>query len=131
MAEPVKRLLKRFPVGCGLLCSLGFATAAALAESLPDPTRPTGAAYAEETANDAPRGPVLQSVLSSSGRRIAIISGQTVKQGDMIGNARVHRIRDTEVVLAQGRETQVLRLFPVLEKQPSTPRPAPKSGLRH
>lgn len=131
MAEPVKRLLNGFYVGRGLLIALGFAAATAVAENLPDPTRPSGAAYAEENANDAPRGPVLQSVLSSSGRRIAIISGQTVKQGDMIGNSRVHRIRDTEVVLAQGRETQVLKLFPVLEKQPSTPHPAPRSALRH
>lgn len=109
---------------------LAVACSSAAAESLPDPTRPSGAAMAESEAADRPRGPVLQSVLNSSGRKLAIISGQSVRQGDKVGNARVVSIRDTEVVLVQGKETQVLKLFPVVEKQRSGVNVAPKNGMR-
>ncbi|MDQ9170219.1 MSHA biogenesis protein MshK [Oxalobacteraceae bacterium R-40] len=134
MAQPVNPNINKACRYCGILIAAGVYASwfvpPAFAENLPDPTRPTGAAYADENTGNVISGPVLQSVLTSSGRKLAIISGQTVKQGDSVGNARVVKISDAEVVLAQGKETQVLKLFPVVEKQPSTGRPASKNGMR-
>lgn len=128
MAQPVTWRMDKISLHCCALMGLGLLASAGFAENLPDPTRPTGAAYADANAVNVPAGPVLQSVLTSAGRKVAIINGQTVKQGDMVGDARVSRIADAEVVLTRGGETQVLKLFPVVEKQPSTVRPASGSG---
>lgn len=130
MAQSVNACKNNIRQRLGLLLVLGFAASTAIAENLPDPTRPSGAAYADENAGSLVSGPVLQSVLTSSGRKLAIINGQTVKQGDAIGNLRVEKIGDTEVVLARGKEVQVLRLFPAVEKRPSTVLTAPKNGMR-
>ncbi|MGV3741842.1 MAG: hypothetical protein ACO1NO_06000 [Burkholderiaceae bacterium] len=135
MAQPMTRLANSARWHCAVLrvfglLAFGVLASVASAENLPDPTRPTWAGYADDNAENAYSGPVLQSVLTSSGRKLAIINGQTVKQGDMIGNARVAKIGDAEVVLAEGREMQVLKLFPVVEKQPSPARPMAKNGMR-
>jgi MSHA biogenesis protein MshK len=130
MAQSVNTCTTKAGKHLGILLMLGLLASAACAESLRDPTRPTGTSIVDNEAENVMRGPVLQSVLNSSGRKLAIISGQTVKQGDMIGNARVVNIRDAEVVLAQGKELQVLKLFPVVEKKPSTARPTFKNGMR-
>ena len=87
-------------------------------EALHDPTRPPTVLYAPDgAAGTVNNGPVLQSVLISEGRRSAIISGQNVKVGDKIGNARIIRINETEVVLKTGKSLQTLRLFPDVEKR--------------
>jgi MSHA biogenesis protein MshK len=98
----------------------------ALAQSAPtdltvDPTRPpalnTGGA-AEDKAGPAH---VLQSVLIAPGRSVAVIDGTTVKVGSRVGDAKVVRIEETGVTLAQNGKTEVLMLFP----------DAKKSGPRH
>jgi MSHA biogenesis protein MshK len=96
-----------------------LATAAAAA-GLPDPTRPPSALMAAEGAAVAVGQPVLQSVMISPARRVAIISGQAVALGQTYGGARVTRITENEVVLRNGSDAQVLRLFPDLEKQPAS-----------
>lgn len=130
MAQSMNAQLTRAGRRLGVWLILAVAATSAAAENLPDPTRPSGAPLAENEATNASRGPVLQSVLNSSGRKLAIISGQSVGQGDRIGNARVATIRDAEVVLVEGKETQVLKLFPVVEKQRSGVNVAPKNGMR-
>jgi len=88
------------------------------AEVLTDPTRPpTAMIPASAMAAGTFSGPVLQSVLVSQGRKIAIISGKEVKVNDKYNGARVVRITDTEVVLRNGRQVQVLKLFPDVKKQ--------------
>lgn len=130
MVESVSAYKQKIRRPVALLLAFGTAASMAFAETLPDPTRPSGVAYADTAEANTPGGPVLQSVLHSSGRKFAIINGQMVKQGDMIGSARVARIADAEVVLTDGKEKQVLKLFPVLEKQPSAARLAPKNGMQ-
>lgn len=93
-----------------------LAMAAAQAQALTDPTRPPGAGGAGE-ALEAP-ATQLQSVLISPGRRLAIINGTMVPLGGMLGEAKVVKITETEVVLQKGSETEVLKLFPGVEKQP-------------
>jgi MSHA biogenesis protein MshK len=85
-------------------------------EQLTDPTRPPDQiGYVPSEA--APAGPSLQSVLISPQRRVAIISGKTVKVGDKFGSAHVVSITESEVVLRNGKEMQTLKLFPDVQKR--------------
>lgn len=97
--------------------TLGGMTTFALAQALVDPTRPASmAAAGEPNAEAAATGPILQSVLVSPRRTEAIISGRTVKVGDRIGDARVMRIAENEVVLRSGAGLQTLKIFPDIQK---------------
>lgn len=66
-----------------------------------------------------PAGPVLQSIRRANGRYTAVINGETVKVGSTIGDARVVKISDTEVVLKTADSLQTLKLFPDVEKRPA------------
>lgn len=118
MAESVMK--RRHAFGAvGLLC-LCVTMPAAYAQ-LRDPTRPPEQ-LGQSGETGAASGPVLQSVLLSPQRRIAVISGQTVKLGEKFGDATVVRISESEVVLrssgsGEGGEFQTLRLFPSIGKQ--------------
>jgi MSHA biogenesis protein MshK len=103
----------------GLLLLLAVAVADVSAQVYVDPTRPPPLPGAQQESGPVavPPGPVLQSVLTSPLRRMAIISGRTVRLGDRVGDAVVADIRETEVVLRSGRQTQVLKLFPNVQKR--------------
>ncbi len=80
------------------------------AAALRDPTRPTDPAlYFSGSHND---GWTLQSILVSSNRRIAIINGKRVQEGDRVGSARIARIRNSHVIIKTGDRTLTLRLRP-------------------
>ena len=106
--------------GVALASSACLAAAGAHAQTLTDPMRPPGAgAMTQQGAQDeAPAGRRLQSVLLSGGRKLAIIDGATVRLGGMVGEARVVNISETEVTLKTGDETEVLKLYPAVDKQP-------------
>jgi MSHA biogenesis protein MshK len=88
------------------------------AETLVDPTRPpNGFGQAQDGAATA--GPVLQSVLISPIRRVAVVSGKTLRVGDKLGDAQLVKISENEVVLRTGKNLQVLKLYPLLRKQAS------------
>ncbi|HVL76238.1 MAG TPA: MSHA biogenesis protein MshK [Noviherbaspirillum sp.] len=92
-----------------------------LCQSLPDPTR-LPSALGQGRVENAVAAPVadalaLQSILISPQRRLAVIGGRTVAVGDAVGNARVLRIQETEVVLREGSETRILRMYPEVEKK--------------
>jgi MSHA biogenesis protein MshK len=92
--------------------------AIAQAQVLIDPTRPPMAIAKPGAVEEAPPATQLQSILISSRRRVAVINGNTVALGDMVGDARVVKITETEVVLKTGEETEVLKMYPGMEKQP-------------
>ncbi|HYC42839.1 MAG TPA: MSHA biogenesis protein MshK [Noviherbaspirillum sp.] len=100
----------------------------ALGTTLVDPTRPPEAFSqpVEEGIASSKDKPVLQSVIISPGRKVAIISGETVPLGGSFGGSRLVKVTETEVVLRQGNEMQVLRLFPHVEKQSITGKPSDK-----
>jgi MSHA biogenesis protein MshK len=110
--------LKRGFIYCVPLAVICFApyTSAYADEVLHDPTRPPTVLFAPQERETIDVGPVLQSVSLASGRRTAIISGQNVKTGSKIGEARVISINETEVVLKTGNSLQTLKLFPDVEK---------------
>lgn len=95
-----------------LLAGLWLAQPAAHAQ-LQDPTRPPAAASGGDAAALSAE-PQLQSVLVSrqaGGRHVAVIDGETVRQGETFRGAKVVRIRENEVELVRGGERQVLRLY--------------------
>jgi len=114
MAESLKPVIGRFLLCAGCLTMAAYQAHAA--ESLPDPTRPAQAnGAAGQSASGAGATPVLQSVLISPRRKVAVISGETVQVGDRIGDGRVVRIAEGEVALARDGQIQILKLFPGLE----------------
>ena len=95
---------------------------AALAQDSADPTRPPSAmtvpVIVAGSVYVAPRAekhvPQLQSILVSlrpGGRRVAVIDGKTVRQGQRVGDAQLIAIGATEVVLRSGGKTKTLKLF--------------------
>ncbi|MCW5603022.1 MAG: hypothetical protein KIT18_00515 [Burkholderiales bacterium] len=96
-------------LGAVMTCSLDVAPA----QTLNDPTRPPpGYADAEPAGGAQRAGPVLQSVIITPSSRSAIISGETVRLGGRYGNARLVKVSENEVVLKDGDETLVLKLYP-------------------
>lgn len=81
------------------------------AQTLKDPTRPpfylhhSGATHVQAETE-------LQSVLVSPNRKVAIIQGRTVQVGDMVGDARVVAIAETQVTLREAGGERILRLYP-------------------
>lgn len=109
--------IKQVMLCCVLPMALGGMHQAATAQALTDPTRPPNIT-AETVGSAASDGAaILQSILISSQRREAIINGKTVRVGDKVGNARVASITETDVVLRDGKNSQVLKLFPNIEKK--------------
>jgi MSHA biogenesis protein MshK len=92
-----------------------FLCGAAHAQAMQDPTKPPPAATPVAAGPlAASSGPQLQSILigrAAGGRHVAVIDGETVRQGESFHGAKVARIGANEVELVRGRERQVLRLF--------------------
>jgi len=112
MDETVKR-----PVTLACLVLGALWTASVPAQTLPDPTRPPAAVLTPAPAGTpiVPAGPQLQSILISTradGRRIAVIDGQTVREGEKFKGAVLVKMTQTAVVLGYGSERHVLKLFP-------------------
>lgn len=107
-------------------------SASAVAQVGNDPTRPPtgfGSGAAEADIVDTGGGMTLQSVMISPTSRTAIISGVTVKLGDKYGDAVLVKVAESEVVLKSGATSQVLKLYPGVEKRDTAP-PAAKSAPR-
>ncbi|MGB5537245.1 MAG: general secretion pathway protein GspB [Thiogranum sp.] len=96
----------------GALLLLGPGLAGSV-HALKDPTQPTDpGSYFGSAESRAGNSWSLQSILSSPQRRIAVINGTRVKEGDRIGSARVVRIHDSHVLLNTSGRTLTLHLFP-------------------
>ncbi len=102
-------------VTVSLMLALLAACAGARAQ-VADPTAPPpglAGMAAGEAAAQVPSGPVLQSILLSrepGGRRIAVISGEMVRQGGRWQGAVVEQVGDDRVVRRRGKARSVLRL---------------------
>ena len=90
----------------------------AWSQGLVDPTRPPpGYASGDPEVGAPTGGPVLQSVMISPAGRSAIISGEVVRLGQKYRDAVLVRVAENEVVLKGGDGTQVLKLYPGVEKR--------------
>lgn len=116
----------------GVACAIAVAwPAAGYVQELTDPTRPPSAAAVAGAAAEAPpQGPRLESVLLSPGRKLAVIDGTVVALGGKFGQATLVRVTETEVVLKSGEETQVLKLYPAIDKTAVRSRARAKGGKR-
>ncbi|MEO8154485.1 MAG: MSHA biogenesis protein MshK [Rhizobacter sp.] len=110
-----------------LHAAIGLLIAApALAQdALPDPTRPPagmqGAGAASAPA--ATESLVLQSVLLNAGRRpAAVISGQIVPLGGLVGDMRLASVSEHSVQLRGPQGATTLRLTPEVQKQQAQPK---------
>lgn len=132
MAEHLKIAPLWTGVALALAGGLSGLSACAVAQGLADPTRPPQFAGTEQSAQagTASAGPVLQSILISQRRAEAIVSGRIVRVGDKVGDAKVVRITETEVLLREGKNLQALKLFPNIEKQQDSGRSGSKANNR-
>ncbi len=89
---------------------------AALAQALPDPTRPPDSIFSPDD-QQAPRNSGLQSIFISPTRRAAIINGQTVELNGMLGDAKLVEVNESYVVLRSAEGKQVLSMFEGVEKR--------------
>jgi MSHA biogenesis protein MshK len=80
------------------------------AASLNDPTRPPMSRPVIKTQASAPAGARLTAVLFSDERRVAVIDGKPVREGDRIADAVVTRITSDTVTLTKSQRAEVLRL---------------------
>lgn len=93
-----------------LTCALA---AAVQAQPVQDPTRPPAQLLRPSAAEPAVHAPQLQSILigrAAGGRRVAVIDGDTVRVGDLVGGARVAAITPSAVILARAGQRQTLTL---------------------
>ncbi len=101
--------------------ALVLAAGVAWCQGLSDPTKPPAGSYRAGPAQPGEGGSplVLQSVLIYPDVRSAIISGEHVLLGQRLGNLRLVKVAETEVVLLDGAVRRTLKLFPGLEKRPA------------
>ncbi len=93
---------------------------------LADPTRPANAALAPDLpgAVGAPLESGVQTViLRPNGKSAAVINGKYYLVGEMLGDKRIVRISESEVVLKAENGREVIKVTPAIEKQ-QTKRPA-------
>ena len=114
----------------GYLSVLGFIglVGAGLAQ-VQDPTRPPAALVVPEpgAAAASPVESGLQTVIMRpGGKSAAVINGQYVEVGGKVGDRRVVRISESEVVLKGESGREVLRMTPAIDKMPSGKSPAAK-----
>ncbi|MBE0597166.1 MAG: general secretion pathway protein GspB [Desulfuromonadales bacterium] len=93
-----------------LLLSL-LLIAVPVAGELQDPTRPPAASRPQLSPlpGDSPTW-TLNATLVSPARRVAVINGQAVGEGEMIGGARLIRVAPETAILRQGGNEFTLRL---------------------
>lgn len=133
MVKPLNSIIRTWVVQGGvLLFALTLAPWVA-GQSMSDPTRPPASFRSGQEAGfqpATPSGPVLQSVLVAPGRKVAIISGQTVSMGEKVGDARVVKITESEVTLSGSNGVQTLKLFPGVEIHEALNRTRPQADSR-
>lgn len=118
MVEPLKSLaLRMLPLA---LCAVPAAHASD--ENLPDPTRPPAflsapAAGKDGASDGSPPAAVIQAIKYGPRYQAVIIDGQEIPLGGRYGDARVVAITPSEIVLRNGKDKQVLKLFPDAEKK--------------
>lgn len=108
-----------------LSCLLGavLATTALNAQSVRDPTQPPGSGGAGGGATTARSSQGRWPVIVVDGLPHVAVGTRLYAEGQMLGNARIERITETEVWLREGRELRKLALYPGVQRRnlPSTP----------
>ena len=104
-----------FSVLVVLPCALaqGFACA----QSMQDPMRPSDAPSGSAAAVSS--APALQAVITSPGRKLAVIDGNIVPLGAAVRGATLANVNDSLAVLQKDGARDVLLMHPDIDKKPS------------
>ncbi|WP_337880327.1 hypothetical protein [Rheinheimera sp.] len=102
-----------------VILSFSLLCCSVLVQALPDPTEPELrlSTTTEAPVEAAQAGPELKLSLirTVQGKPIALINGQTLRQGDSLGEWKVQAIEPQQVVLRQGSEQKILQLFKTMK----------------
>lgn len=113
----MRRLANTCCMALGLIASTGQATG--VTTMLTDPTRPYSAGRHEHQQTRAAGTFVLNSTLVSSQRRVAVINGLHVTEGETIGGATVIEIQKQYVLLQAPDKRITLNLLPdIVNRKP-------------
>ncbi len=113
----MKILMRLLKSGCAILCLAAPAQGLA-ADALSDPTQSPMEMAVSGPGGADPGVPVLQSVMLSAGRKVAVINGQPYKVGEQVGEATLARVTDHEAVLRNADGTlQTLSMHPAVVKK--------------
>ena len=85
--------------------------ALAFADGVRDPMRPP-ALPAAQAARVPEAAPVLQAVFHAAGRRVAVVNGRTVREGDSVAGLFIESIGVDFLRYRQGNRSGLLRLGP-------------------
>jgi len=111
-----------------LLLLAGFVGTGSVLAQVADPTRPAGALMTPEAGGvAAPVESGVQTVILRPGRKsAAVINGQYVEVGGKLGDKRVVKISESEVVLMGESGREVIKVTPAIEKVPAKNKAAAK-----
>ena len=104
-----------------LIIVLLWQTVPVAAGSMADPTRPSRLTThpAQQTSGTVASSWVLNSTLVSPYRRVAVINGVHVSEGETVGNATVLQIRKLDVdIQASGKRITLPLLPDIVKRQP-------------
>ena len=102
----------------------GAAPAHSPAQSLADPMRPFEASDNAAPQPGAALASSLQGVLTSPGRKFALINGVAVPVGGVLRDSRLVELTESSAVLLKDGQREVLRMYPHIEKKPIRRAPA-------
>ena len=110
--------LKQFYVVALCVLALPFTVSAQSADevALVDPTRPVAFVAPSGQKQPEQNKLKLQAIFFGSGRQEAVINGQTVKVGDLVGQAKILAIGQGRVSFVRNGEKGELVLLPTVSK---------------
>jgi hypothetical protein len=112
-AAPMNELKQRVYMLLSIAYFVSMPTSVSHAQALADPMRPANAApvaTGSVRSVAAPSGPRLTAVFSNGERRVAVIDGRVVREGDRVSGDTVIEILADNVRLARAGHTQTLRI---------------------
>lgn len=99
------------------------------AQMLADPMRPPLEFMPAVATGASATLPSAQVVILGEGRRQVTLNGQTLREGDRVGDLKVETFTDNEVVLrANGSARERISLYPGITKTPSVAKIKPLHG---
>jgi MSHA biogenesis protein MshK len=98
-----------------------FAQSESRAQGLHDPMRPPGVPAAGAAAQSAAANRGLQAVITSPGRKLAVIDGAVVPLGAGVRDGTLTGLSDSVAVLNKKGERDVLLMHPNIDKRPARP----------
>ena len=113
-------MTQRYHLSLLLAASIG---AGPVLAQVPDPTRPAAPLVAQDAAGGlgaSAESGVQAVILRRAGKSAAVINGQYVEVGGRLGDKRVLKIGESEVVLMGEAGREVLKVTPAIEKVPTT-----------